>query len=164
MKTMHSIIAFVCRMFVLLICIHVFAGYGSSEILAVQPDSSAVSRLHPQAAPVVIWNRTIVVFRLNSEEISPGERAKFAIERMNQMPINLPEYRVVAVDGIEGGHRLAWVKVNGALCSPSSRASRTLQTVSRTRFIKSGQSKQWSHGFWLEGSRMDCPSYSRLLV
>ncbi len=115
MKTMHSIIAFVCRMFVLLICIHVFAGYGSSEILAVQPDSSAVSRLHPQAAPVVIWNRTIVVFRLNSEEISPGERAKFAIERMNQMPINLPEYRVVAVDGIEGGHRLAWVKVNGRI-------------------------------------------------
>jgi small-conductance mechanosensitive channel len=101
---------FVCCVSMLLIQIHT-----SLPLSAVQPDSTVVGADHPKPVPVVMWNRPIVVFRSNYEELTPSDRAKYAIERLNQMPADLPEYRVAAVDVIEGGKRLAWIKVNGRI-------------------------------------------------
>ncbi|HWQ27387.1 MAG TPA: mechanosensitive ion channel family protein [Chlorobaculum sp.] len=101
---------FVCCVSMLLIQVHT-----SLPLFAVPPDSTAVGGDHPQPVPVMMWNRPIVVFRSNYEELTPSDRAKYAIERLNQMPADLPEYRVAAVDVIEAGKRLAWIKVNGRI-------------------------------------------------
>jgi small-conductance mechanosensitive channel len=101
---------FVCCVSMLLIQVHM-----SLPLSAVPPDSAAVGVGHPHPVPVVMWNRPIVVFRTNYEELTPSDRAKYAIERLNQMPADLPEYRVAAVDVIEAGKRLAWIKVNGRI-------------------------------------------------
>jgi len=112
---MHPLRSLCLRVFVSLTCFLLVHMYVASPSIASASDSVAVAMPHPQPVPVVMWNRTIVVFRTNYEEFTPAERARFAKERMNQIPADLPEYRVAAVDVIEAGHRLALVKVNGRI-------------------------------------------------
>ncbi len=112
---MHPRFAIVFRLFVLLLVGHLFPGDGIADALAVLPDSAAVDRLRPKEAPVVLWNRTITVLRSSYGEFTPIERARIAVERLSQFPANLPDYRVVAADAVEGGKRVAWIKINGRL-------------------------------------------------
>lgn len=69
----------------------------------------------PSPATVMLWNRPIVTFRSNYEELSPQERAKIATERLEFVPANLPEYRVTTVDVLEDGTPVTLIKVNGRI-------------------------------------------------
>jgi small-conductance mechanosensitive channel len=112
---MRTSFARLCNVFLILLCCLALMCPFVQETTAAVPDSAGVitsSRLSREA-PVVLWNRTIVVFRAYYEELSPQDRAKFAVERMNLVPANLPEYRVSAVDVLENGHPVAMIKVNG---------------------------------------------------
>lgn len=102
-------------MLMLFIGMHLPVGMSALPARAAQADSLAAQRRAVRLAPasVVLWNRTIVVFRSAYEELTPQARATYAMERLNQLPANLPEYRVVAVDVFERGRRMTWVRVNG---------------------------------------------------
>lgn len=82
---------------------------------AAMPDSTGVLSASSRTASVVLWNRNIMTFRSAYEGLTPKERANLAGERMNQVPADLPEYRVMAVEVLEGGNRLALIKVNGRI-------------------------------------------------
>lgn len=82
---------------------------------AAMPDSTGVLSASSRTSSVVLWNRNIVTFRSEYEGFTPKERVSLAGERMNQVPADLPEYKVMAVDVLEGGNRLALIKVNGRI-------------------------------------------------
>lgn len=90
----------------------------SDAYTAVAPPDSLVTptlKTSPSPVPLVLWNRTIAVFRSNYEELTPGDRARYGAERLNQISPNLPAYRVSAIDVLENGERVALLKVNGRL-------------------------------------------------
>ena len=114
-QTMNFRFTVIIRAFLLLLCGALFPVTENLLAVDAKSDTARVERLGLKPAPVVLWNRTIVIFRKAYEEITPQERAKYAIERMNQMPANFPEYRVAAVDVLEGGKRISLIRVNGRI-------------------------------------------------
>lgn len=77
------------------------------------PSIPELQRLHPVS--VILWNRTLVTFRSDYEDMGPQQRATYATERLQLLPANLPEYKVAAVDVMEEGKHVALVKVNGRI-------------------------------------------------
>ncbi len=65
-----------------------------------------------QGAPVILWNRTITVFRKPYKDFSPKDRASLAVEQLIRVPANSRQYKVEAVDATEDKLRGAWIKVN----------------------------------------------------
>jgi len=100
-----------CFFFFLSTCL--FWLSGTACLSGAEADSVVVKPLVASEAEVEVWNRKILVLRVPYQEFSPEDRAKFAVERLNQIPANLPVYRVDAVDVVEGGNRGAWIRVNG---------------------------------------------------
>jgi small-conductance mechanosensitive channel len=113
MRSLHS--QFVRSSILLLCFLSLSFGMTSLAYAVSAADTSAAQIDGRNEVSVVLWNRTIVKFRSDYEGYSPKERAVFAIERMNQMPSDLPEYKVIAADVLESGQRLAWIKVNGRI-------------------------------------------------
>jgi small-conductance mechanosensitive channel len=66
-------------------------------------------------APVVVWNREIVVLRAPFGGISVKERAATAAERILALPADQPEYPVEAQPATLGDQTGVWVTVNGRL-------------------------------------------------
>jgi len=111
MALYRRILLVFCWLFFSIALPHVWAADAEN----VQPPDEQRAPLAVKEAPVIIWGRTIVVFRQPFNEYSPENRAKRAVERLNQIPSNLPEYKVIASDGEEGGKKRTWIRVNGRI-------------------------------------------------
>ena len=90
----------------LLLCAPLARGQGTSTTQSSSAHSTG------EAAPVVFWNRRITVFRSYLNQQSPAERAAKASERLAELPINAPEWRISTTATTVGTQSGAMVSVN----------------------------------------------------
>ena len=98
-------------------------------------DQGAPNRNDAGFAPVVFWNRTITIFHAPYEEMSPAERARKAIERLDALP-EATAWDIVARETTSGRYSGAIITVNGSFAFAilsgdlDSESQQTLQAAS----------------------------------
>lgn len=146
---MRSIITIVVRLAFLWLC---FVAVPLSPLAsAADVDSRATTIERHQTASVRIWNRSIVTFRSTYDGVAPSDRVTFASERLNQIPLDLGTYHVVATDVIENGKRLANIKVNGRFMFSLVEAD--VDTAGGETFEQARQRAVSSVSEWLEARK-----------
>jgi small-conductance mechanosensitive channel len=102
-KLMKLICAFLALS--LLVCAPLAQGQSSAT-------TESSSKSTGDAAPIVFWNRRITVFRSYLNQQSPAERAAKASERLTELAINAPEWRISTTETTIGAHTGAMFSVN----------------------------------------------------
>jgi len=90
----------------------VLAQAPSADVKAAPANASSPAKLN-EHAPLLFWNRQIVVVRSYYDQVSPAERAARATARLAALPATSPHWDVVAIESTSDQYSGAIVTVNG---------------------------------------------------